>query len=137
MSHARMKIKRKNREHLCSRFFLFIFSLIGRKPTSRWSKAESRWHDGVEGKNGAFMFANLIIQFFVKMNNQNILKVLNLHSRFGALFLWEKRDVLWANIVRFYWIIESAKKWIMECVNEHSVFSKSDFGENWNPSETA
>lgn len=23
-----------------------------------------------------------------------------------------------------------AKKWIMECVNEHSVFSKSDFGEN-------
>lgn len=32
--------------------------------------------------------------------------------------------------LRFYWIIESAKKWIMECVNEHSVFSKSDFGEN-------
>ena len=32
--------------------------------------------------------------------------------------------------VRFYWIIESEKKWIMECVNEHSVFSKSDFGEN-------
>ena len=31
--------------------------------------------------------------------------------------------------VRFYWIIESAKKWIMECVNEHSVFSKSDFWE--------
>ena len=22
------------------------------------------------------------------------------------------------------------KKWIMECVNEHSVFSKSDFGGN-------
>lgn len=40
------------------------------------------------------MFANLIIQFFVKMNNQNILKVLNLHSRFGALFLREKREVL-------------------------------------------
>ena len=32
-------------------------------------------------------------------------------------------------MVHFYWIIESAKKWIMECVNEHSVFSKSDFGE--------
>ena len=38
-------------------------------------------------------------------------------------------DVLWANKVHFYWIIESAKKWIMECVNEHSVFSKSDFWE--------
>ena len=33
-------------------------------------------------------------------------------------------------VVHFYWIIESAKKWIMECVNEHSVFSKRDFWEN-------
>ena len=30
----------------------------------------------------------------------------------------------------YHLLIESAKKWIMECVNEHSVFSKSDFGEN-------
>ncbi len=39
------------------------------------------------------LFANLIIQFFVKMNNLNTTKVLNLHSRFGALFLWEKRVI--------------------------------------------
>ena len=36
------------------------------------------------------MFANRIIQFFVKANNLNTLKVLNLYSRFGALFLLEK-----------------------------------------------
>ena len=35
-----------------------------------------------------------------------------------------------SSVVHFYWIIESAKRWIMECVNEHSVFSKSDFLEN-------
>ena len=29
MSHARMKIKRKNREHLCSRFFLFVNVQVG------------------------------------------------------------------------------------------------------------
>ena len=41
--------------------------------------------------NSGCLFANLIIQFFVKMNNPNTLKVLNLHSRFGALFLWGNR----------------------------------------------
>lgn len=41
----------------------------------------------------------------------------------------EKSGVV-GKVVHYYWIIESAKKWIMECVNEHSVFSKSDFGEN-------
>ncbi len=76
------------------------------------------------------LFANLIIQFFVKMNNHNTTKVLNLHSRFGALFLWGKWGGVVSRVVHFYWIIESAKKWIMECVNEHSVFSKSDFWEN-------
>ena len=40
----------------------------------------------------------------------------------------EKSGVV-GKVVHYYWIIESAKKWIMECVNEHSVFSKSDFGE--------
>lgn len=38
----------------------------------------------------------------------------------------EKSGVV-GKVVHYYWIIESAKKWIMECVNEHSVFSKSDF----------
>ena len=30
----------------------------------------------------------------------------------------EKRGVV-GKVVHYYWIIESAKKWIMECVNEH------------------
>lgn len=31
----------------------------------------------------------------------------------------EKSGVV-GKVVHYYWIIESAKKWIMECVNEHS-----------------
>ena len=30
----------------------------------------------------------------------------------------EKSGVV-GKVVHYYWIIESAKKWIMECVNEH------------------
>ena len=33
----------------------------------------------------------------------------------------EKSGVV-GKVVHYYWIIESAKKWIMECVNEHELF---------------
>ena len=36
----------------------------------------------------------------------------------------EKSGVV-GKVVHYYWIIESAKKWIMECVNEHKNFLKS------------
>ena len=72
------------------------------------------------------MFANLIIQFFVKMNNLYTLRFW-IYIVGSEPYFCGGIDVLWANKVHFYWIIESAKKRIMECVNEHSVFSKSDF----------
>ena len=40
----------------------------------------------------------------------------------------EKSGVV-GKVVHYYWIIESAKKWIMECVNEHSFFLKVIFGK--------
>ena len=36
----------------------------------------------------------------------------------------EKSGVV-GKVVHYYWIIESAKKWIMECVNEHIRSNKS------------
>ena len=36
----------------------------------------------------------------------------------------EKSGVV-GKVVHYYWIIESAKKWIMECVNEHERSKKS------------
>ena len=38
----------------------------------------------------------------------------------------EKSGVV-GKVVHYYWIIESAKKWIMECVNEHEVSCKAPF----------
>ena len=35
----------------------------------------------------------------------------------------EKSGVV-GKVVHYYWIIESAKKWIMECVNEQAVVYK-------------
>lgn len=36
----------------------------------------------------------------------------------------EKSGVV-GKVVHYYWIIESAKKWIMECVNEHELLKKA------------
>ena len=35
----------------------------------------------------------------------------------------EKSGVV-GKVVHYYWIIESAKKWIMECVNEQKISGK-------------
>ena len=38
----------------------------------------------------------------------------------------EKSGVV-GKVVHYYWIIESAKKWIMECVNEQLVFVRKPY----------
>ena len=38
----------------------------------------------------------------------------------------EKSGVV-GKVVHYYWIIESAKKWIMECVNEHHTIIKTKY----------
>ena len=38
----------------------------------------------------------------------------------------EKSGVV-GKVVHYYWIIESAKKWIMECVNEQSRVKKVQY----------
>ena len=76
------------------------------------------------------LFANLIIQFFVKMNNLYTLRFWIYIVGSEPFFVGEKSGVV-GKVVYYYWIIESAKKWIMECVNEqrtcklaHSIIVK-------------
>ena len=38
----------------------------------------------------------------------------------------EKSGVV-GKVVHYYWIIESAKKWIMECVNEHHTITRNQY----------
>ena len=38
----------------------------------------------------------------------------------------EKSGVV-GKVVHYYWIIESAKKWIMECVNEQMLITTPDY----------
>ena len=38
----------------------------------------------------------------------------------------EKSGVV-GKVVHYYWIIESAKKWIMECVNEHHTTKRNQY----------